>query len=264
MKQHTNNFWKYRKHSETEWAHAKTKELGGAPALGGSMFAVAYLLKDKTLRDLGWAQVDFVFGVNPVGTHLSNKSDERVKIGGFWEGVEDGWPQAHPDGYGKLGLVRGTLDGTPLDSQFPIAKSVEKIVGQNNGQVFGKNAYATEGWCVSNRGWEATVSFATLGTQEIIFKDAATNTSISQAKPGQNILIELKAALNQDWNKVDKGWVDLVIGKNQAIKIELLETDNNSGLFVGKLTIPQKVNGNAITATYGYLGFGKSVNIGIK
>ncbi len=264
MKQRTNNFWKYRMHSETEWAHAKTKELGGAPALGGSMFAVAHLLKDKTLRDLGWAQVDFVFGVNPVGTHLSNKSDERVKIGGFWEGVEDGWPQAHPDGYGKLGLVRGTLDGTPLDSQFPIAKTVEKIVGQNNGQVFGKNAYATEGWCVSNRGWEATVSFATLGTQEITFLDAATNNKINNAKSGQTILIELKAALNQDWNKIDKGWVDLVIGKSQAIKIELLETGNDSGSFIGKLTIPQKANGNTITASYGYLGFGKSVSIGIK
>jgi hypothetical protein len=34
--------------------------------------------------------------------------------------------------------------------------------------------------------------------------------------------------------------------------------------FVGKLTIPQKVNGNALTATYGYLGFGKSLSIGIK
>jgi hypothetical protein len=264
IKQRTNNFWKYRMHNETEWAHGKTKELGSAPALGGSLFAVAHLLKDKTLRDLAWSQVDFVFGVNPVGTHLSNKSDERVKIGGFWEGVEEGWPQAHPDGYGKLGSVRGTLDGTPLDSQFPIAKTVEKMVGQNNGQVFGKNAYATEGWCVSNRGWEATVSFATLGSQEIRFLNAATNSNITYAKPGQTVLIELKAALNQDWNKIDKGWVDLVIGKNQAIKIELLETDNNSGIFVGKLTIPQKANGNTIIASYGYLGFGKSATVIIQ
>jgi hypothetical protein len=108
MKQKTNNFWKYRVHSETEWAHPKTKELGGAPALAGSMFAVAHLLNDKSLRDLGWAQVDFVFGVNPVGAHLGHKSEERVNINGFWEGVEEGWPQAHPDGYGKLRLVRGT------------------------------------------------------------------------------------------------------------------------------------------------------------
>jgi hypothetical protein len=131
------------------------------------MFAVAYLLNDPVLRGLGWAQVDFVFGVNPVGTHLSNKSEERVKIGGYWDGVEEGWHQAHPDGYGKLGLVRGTLDGTPLDNQFPIAKQVEKIIGENEGQVFGKNAYATEGWCVSNRGWEATLTFCTLGSHHV-------------------------------------------------------------------------------------------------
>jgi hypothetical protein len=131
------------------------------------MFAVAYLLNDPVLRGLGWAQVDFVFGVNPVGTHLSNKSEERVKIGGYWDGVEEGWHQAHPDGYGKLGLVRRTLDGTPLDNQFPIAKQVEKIIGENEGQVFGKNAYATEGWCVSNRGWEATLTFCTLGSHHV-------------------------------------------------------------------------------------------------
>lgn len=264
MKQQTNNFWKYRKHSETEWAHPKTKELGSAPALGGSMFAVGHLLKDQELRDLGWAQVDFVFGVNPVGTHLSNKSEERVKIGGFWEGVEDGWPQAHPDGYGRLGLVRGTLDGTPLDNQFPIAKTVEKIVGQNNGQVFGKNAYATEGWCVSNRGWEATVSFATLGTQEIRILDAKTLTSIQQAKPSQEIIIELKAALNQEWNQLDKGWIVLHYGTEPPTKLELLETGNNTGIFLGKITIPQKANGSSLTASYGYLGFGKSISIKVK
>ena len=85
MKQKTNNFWKYRVHSETEWAHPKTKELGGAPALAGSMFAVAHLLNDKPLRDLGWAQVDFVFGVNPVGAHLAHKSEERVGGNPQWE-----------------------------------------------------------------------------------------------------------------------------------------------------------------------------------
>ena len=264
MKQRTNNFWKYRMHSETEWAHTKTKELGGAPALGGSMFAVAYLLNDKTLRDLAWAQVDFVFGVNPVGTHLSNKSNERVNIGGFWEGVETGWPQAHPDGYGRLGLVRGTLDGTPLDSQFPIAKTVEKLVGQNNGQVFGKNAYATEGWCVSNRGWEATVTFATLGSQQIRFLDAPMTNVITQVNPGETITIELKAALNQDWNKVDKGWVDIVYGNDIRNKLEVVETGVNTGLFIAKLKIPQILKSKTITVSYGYLGLGKTARINIR
>ena len=263
MKQMTNNFWKYRKHSETEWAHAKTKELGGAPALAGSMFAVGYLLNDPVLRSLGWAQVDFVFGVNPVGTHLSNKSDERVKIGGYWEGVENGWPQAHPDGYGKLGLVRGTLDGTPLDGQFPIAQQVEKIVGENNGQVFGKNAYATEGWCVSNRGWEASVTFATLGTQNIEILDAATKKVISSAKPGQTVTIELKAALNQDWNNVDKGWIVIAIGKNQVSKLEVKETGPNTGIFTCQYQIPKEKVLGKLEFSYGYLGFATKAELSI-
>ena len=258
MKQKTNNFWKYRMHSETEWAHAKTKELGGAPALGGSMFAVAYLLKDPALRSLGWAQVDFVFGVNPVGTHLSNKSDERVKIGGYWDGVEDGWPQAHPDGYGKLGLVRGTLDGTPLDSQFPIAKQVEKIIGQNEGQVFGKNAYATEGWCVSNRGWEATVTFATLGTNHVRIFDEAYKKEIATARPGQTVIVELKAALNQDWSKADKGWVEINKGKNDADKLEVTETGSNTGIFTAKYKVASIKTGEKIEVSYGYFGFGNN------
>lgn len=264
MKQRTNNFWKYRVHSETEWAHPKTKELGGAPALAGSMFAVAHLLNDPTLRDLGWAQVDFVFGVNPVGAHLGHKSEERVKIGGFWEGVEEGWPQAHPDGYGRLGLVRGTLEGTPLNDQFPIAKTVEKIVGQNEGQVFGKNAYATEGWCVSNRGWQASVTFVTLGRPQLRLYDADYKNEIKQAKPGQTISVELKAALNQDWNQADKGWVEIITGNEPVQKIELTETGSNTGVFNAKYQVPKLKKGDKMKVTYGYFGFGLESTVVIE
>lgn len=263
MKQKTNNFWKYRMHNETEWAHPKTKELGSAPALGGSMFAAAYLLNDQELRNLAWAQVDFVFGVNPVGAHLSHKSDDRVKIGGYWEGVENGWPQAHPDGYGRLGLVRGTLDGTPLDNQFPIAKQVEKIIGENNGQVFGKNAYATEGWCVSNRGWEATISFSVLGSQQVKLFDAIYKNEITKGKPGQTITIELKAALNQDWNKADKGWVEIRNGNDHPSKVEVNETGANTGIFTAKYSLPKEIKGDKSEVTYGYFGFTKKATLSI-
>jgi hypothetical protein len=264
MKQKTNNFWKYRMHSETEWAHPKTKELGGAPALAGSMFAVANLLNDPVLRSLGWAQVDFVFGVNPVGTHLSNKSDERIQIGGYWAGVEEGWPQAHPDGYGKLGLVRGTLDGTPLDNQFPIAKQVEKIIGENKGQVFGKNAYATEGWCVSNRGWEATLTFCTLGSQHVKIFDEAYNNEVTTVRPGQTITIELKAALNHDWISAEKGWVDIRNGNGNLSKLEVVETGANTGIFTTKYKVLNTVIPGKISFSYGYLGFKREAIIEIN
>jgi hypothetical protein len=256
MKQKTTNFWKYRVHSEEEWAHPSTKELGGAPALGGSMFAVAHLLDDKSLRDLGWAQVDFVFGLNPIGAHLGHKSEERVKIGGFWEGVEEGWPQAHPDGYGKLRLVRGTLEGSPLNDQFPIAKNVEKITGENEGQTIGQNAYATEGWCISNRGWQATVTFATVGSHHIRIFDHEYNNEIIQIKSGQTITIELKAALNLDWNKSDKGWVEIQLGNEHAQKIEVIEKGANSGIFVAKYKVPKVKKGSRLKVSYGYFGLG--------
>ncbi|WP_408068263.1 cellulase N-terminal Ig-like domain-containing protein [Zobellia russellii] len=263
MKQKSNNFWKYRKHSETEWAHPKTKELGGAPALGGSMFAIAHLLKDPELRALGWAQTDFVFGVNPVGTHLSNKSEARVKIDGYWSGVEKGWPQSHPHGYGELGKVRGTLDGSPLDSQFPIAEKVEAIEGKNEGRVFGKNAYATEGWGISNRGWQATLTFSTLGSHKLKVFDGNFNKEISSVEPGQTITIQLNAALNIDRNAIDKGWVLLKKGE-KVEKIQLTETDVNTGKFTSTFKIPKNTQVKFLELSYGFLGFEKKLKLEVK
>jgi len=250
-------------HSETEWAHPKTKELGGAPALGGSMFAIAYLLEDPELRALGWAQTDFVFGVNPVGTHLSNKSDDRVKIGGYWPGVEKGWPQSHPNGFGELGKVRGTLDGSPLDSQFPIAETVEAIEGKNEGRVFGKNAYATEGWGISNRGWQATLTFSTLGSHSLKVLDSESTTEISEVKPGQTVNILLKAALNVDRNTKDKGWVLLKTGE-QTENIALTETGINTGIFTTKFKIPKNTDVNILELSYGFLGFEQSLTLNVQ
>lgn len=261
IRQKTNNFWQYRVHSETEWAHPKTKELGGAPALGGSLFAVAHLLGDQQLRSLAWGQVDFVFGINPVGTHLGHKSPERVAIGGYWEGVEEGWPQSHPDGYGQLRYVRGTLESSPLNHHFPITALVEKKEGENKNTVFGENAYATEGWSISNRGWQSTVIFATLGAHQLSLLDAAGKKELQQVKPGQKITIALKAALNQDWEKAETGTVQLAYGKQQAIPVVVKETGPNTGLFTVTFTVPALPKGTAISVAYGYFGLGVQANV---
>jgi hypothetical protein len=42
---------------------------------------------------------------------------------------------------------------------------------------------------------------------------------ITQAKSGQNIIIELKAALNQDLNKADRGWVEILNGTGNITKL---------------------------------------------
>jgi hypothetical protein len=264
MKQKTNNFWKYRVHSETEWAHPATKELGGAPALGGSMFAVSHLLNDPQLRNIGWAQIDFTFGANPLGAHLSNKSDERLKINGYWKGVEVGWPQAHPRGYGMLGLVRGTLDGSPLDHHFPGRDAGSDAKTKESKDAIGQNAYSTEGWCVSNRGWLATITFSTLGSHDVKIFDGAHQHEISRAESGETITIALKAALNQDWNAMDHGWVEVRHGNGPATKVPVTESGINTGVFVAQYTIPKKIRNGKLEVSYGYWGFRKVAQINIE
>ncbi|MGL4851583.1 MAG: hypothetical protein ACRC3Z_02860 [Phocaeicola sp.] len=248
-----NNPWKYRSHSETEMAHPLTKELGGSPALGGSLFAAAHLLNEPALRQLGWAQVDFVFGVNPAGAHIGHKSEERLAKKGYWEGVEIGWPDAHPHGYGYLGPCRGTLEGTPLDSQFPKSGSKETA---SDLDAIGNKAYATEGWAISNRGWMATLTFSTLDSHALVVSNSK-NEKIQSAKVGDKVQIELKAALNIDWSKKDKGWVLLCIEGSEPQKITVEETANNSGLFKGVYTIPKEAKGKKMVVSYGYYGFEK-------
>lgn len=260
IQQRCNNCWKYRSHSETEMAHPVTKDLGGAPALGGSLFAAAHLLGDDALRKLGWAQVDFVFGVNPVGAHIGHKSEERLKLNGYWEGVENGWPDSHPNGYGMLGSCRGTLEGTPLDGQFPKSNSTTTADDLDN---IGNKCYATEGWAISNRGWMATLTFSTLGSQTV---DVVTSEGkpVTAAEAGDKLRVRLKAALNIDWNKKDKGWVEVKIDDKVVQRLPVEETAPNSGLFEGEYKIPAAASGKQLTFSYGYFGFDKKAQVIVK
>jgi len=253
MKEKTNNFWHYRKHSETEWAHLKTKELGNA-GLGGSMFAISFLLNDSELRAIGWSQVNQVFGLNPAEAHYSNKSKERVELNGYWKGIEKGWPYAHPKGLGELGLVRGTLDGTPLDNMFPYNPKSD-IEGINF-------AYATEGWAVSNRAWLSTIVFSTLGSHELKVFDEAYENEVSQIESGMIVTIQLKAALNFDWEKTESGWVLIQVNDDDKFKVKVDEKDKNSGIFLAKfkLNYPAK---SIVKISYGYMGFEKQAVISI-
>jgi hypothetical protein len=260
IKQRCNNSWQYRSHSETEMAHPATKELGVAPALGGSLFAAAKLLDDSTLRDLGFSQVDFVFGVNPVGAHLSNKSEERLAKNGYWEGVENGWPDSHPNGYGKLGSCRGTLDGTPLNSQFPEMKDDGSKGGKDN--ITG-NCYATEGWAISNRGWMATLTYMTMGDTQLSVTDNK-GIQIHEARQDDKLTISLRAALNIHWDKKDKGWVEVCYANGDVQRVSLEETGNNTGIFVGKYQVRKEDAGTTLLFKYGYYGFGADYQIVVK
>jgi len=250
----TNNPWHYRTHSDTEWAHPKTKELGGAPALAGSLFAAAHVLKRPEARAVAWSQVDFTFGLNPLGAHFSNKSKERLAIKGYWEDVEVGWPQSHPNGYGMLGRVRGTLDGTPLDKDFPRYGSVATTaVTDSVSDKIGLNAYATEGWAISNRGWLATLTFSTLHSIELNTVNAS-GKKINASTSDKKVFVELKAPLNINPNQKDLAWVEQILENGDAIRVNLVETGEDTGIFRAVL---KPTPGKKSRLSYGYWGFRK-------
>lgn len=253
MKKKTNNFWHYRKHNEKEWAHPKTKELGNT-GLGGSMFVIAHLMEDAELRALGWSQVNQVFGLNPAEAHYSNKSSDRLEIGGYWEGIEAGWPQGYPNGAGKLGLVRGALDGTPLDDMFPYQPHAK-----GEGVL---RHYATEGWAVTNRAWMSTIIYSTLGSTTLDLLDQSGNR-VTEVEQGKAVTIALKAALNQDWETSEKGWVMVSIDGKDPMQTEVLETGKNTGVFTTNLDT-KLPKGTQIKVSYGYMGFEKSSLLNIK
>ena len=103
-----------------------------------------------------------------------------------------------------------------------------------------------------------------MGSQQIKLFDADYKNEISQAKSGQTITIELKAALNQDWNKADKGWVEISSGKSPVQKIEVTETAANTGIFTAKYQLPKSENGDKTEVSYGYMGFEKKAVITFK
>ncbi|MBA3442914.1 MAG: hypothetical protein H0T92_23975 [Pyrinomonadaceae bacterium] len=94
--------------------------------------------------------------MNPVNAHLSHKNEERLSRGGYWEGIEHGWPSLFLNGAGKLDGVRGTLDGSPLNNAFPY-----------NPKGAAGESYSTEGRAVTNRAWMSTVTFSTLGSHRL-------------------------------------------------------------------------------------------------
>jgi hypothetical protein len=250
----TDNLWNYRTHNDVEWAHRKSKEVGTVAGLGGSMFAVANVLNDSLLRSIGWSQVNYVFGLNPAGAHLSNKSGARTALGGYWDGVEKGWPYAYIHGTGELGYTRGALDGSPTNHAFPF-KPDSAALGDSPG------LYGTEGWAISNRGWMATIAFSTTGSHHLSVTDEA-GKRIEKTSIGKKVMVELKAALNQDWNAKDTGWVLVQDGDNAVQKITVTETGAKTGIFKGEYIIKSKKG--VIQFSYGYLGFEKNVTLIIK
>jgi hypothetical protein len=239
------NLWEYRTHSDIEWAHPKSKEIGTVAGMAGSMFAVAEALNDPELRGLGWSQVNFVFGCNPAGAHLSHKSRLRVAMRGYWDGVEIGWPFGYPIGTGYLGAVRGTLDGSPTDAAFPYNPEEAALCDQ-------PGVYGTEGWAVSNRAWMTAVTFSTLGS---------TSIRLSRVREG-TVRVELKAALNLDPRRAETGWVLWSENGRGPRKIIVRETGPDTGVFAADVSLRPGVH--EIEASYGFLAARKTAHLMVQ
>lgn len=251
----TGNLWQYRTHSDTEWANLQSKEMGTVAGLAGAIFAVAHVLDDPQLRAIGWSQVNFVFGCNPAGAHLSHKSAQRVRVDGYWEGVETGWPISMPYGTGKLGDVRGTLDGSPTDAAFPYnpdeAASYDK-----------PGIYGTEGWSITNRAWMTAVTFSTIGSHRVRILDRQSGAPLSRARRGQTVQLELRAALDQSWTEPDSGWLEVQPQPGPPERIVVREPQSNAGIFVADYAVPESAT--RLTASYGYLCFRKTCTLPVE
>ena len=184
-----------------------------------------------------------------------------MAINGYWPGVEIGWPQSHPNGYGMLGKVRGTLDGTPMDKDFPRLESSRSDTADTKMDYdkIGGYAYATEGWAVSNRGWLATLTFSSLHAIQVRFTDAK-GKNVSSASNGSVLFAELRAPLNVDPMTPDTGWVEWV-HNGKTIRLVVTETGNDTGVFRAQL--PESASGRH-TLAYGYWGFRKTATININ
>jgi hypothetical protein len=248
----TNNLWQYRTHDDREWAHPKSKEVGTVAGMGGAAFAVAAVLDDPALRAIGWSQVDFVFGRNPAGAHLSHKSRLRVAMNGFWDGVEVGWPHAYVFGTGELGPVRGALDGSPTDAAFPFNPD-EAATADRPG------VYGTEGWSITNRAWMSTVTFSTLGSHAIRFVDPRTAAPPQTLTHGDMVRVELRAALNRDPARIETGWIEMQDGHGTS-RLHVTETGVDTGVFAVTLHVTPRMSGRLV-ASYGHLAFQKTATV---
>lgn len=214
---------------------------------------MASILNDSHLRAIGWSQVNFIFGCNPAGTHLSNKSGARVALGGYWAGVERGWPFQYVHGAGELGYTRGTLDGSPTNHAFPFNPDSAALSDS-------PDIYGTEGWAISNRGWMATLTFSTTGSHAVSIINSS-GRKIVEARTGETVMLQLMAALNTDWKKREQGWVLVKLDDKKPAKVWLTETGVNTGVFTAAYKVPA---GTRLTASYGYLGFEKVATLTIK
>jgi len=228
----SDNLWHYRTHSDTEWSHPKSKEVGTVAGLAGSLFLAAHVLKDERLRELAWSNVNFLFGQNPIGKVLGSATALRIHNHGLWPGIaiEDYWPDSYPQGTGRLGGCRGTFEGSPINAAFPYQPE-----HYHNPE---EPWYSSEGWALTNRAWLGALAFSSLDRTHLRFLDPRTGTPVVEARSGEKILVELLAPIHPDSEE------DTIVGiwehRGGMHEHELLlkQTTADSGVFRTEIDVP--------------------------
>ena len=103
-------------------------------------------------------------------------------------------------------------------------------------------------------------------TPDSIAYSSAENTSISlsktEAAAGETVEVTLRAPINVDYTKQEKGFVYVTIDEGETIRLELTEESEDSYYFKGIYTIPE--NANTIIFSYGIGMFEKAEALTVR
>jgi hypothetical protein len=124
----------------------------------------------------------------------------------------------------------------------------------------GLDAYATEGWAISNRGWLATLTFSSLHATDIRFA-GDDGKIITETNNRNKINISLRAPLGVDPLKRDSGWVELKAPDGKMSRITVVETGPDTGVFMASFTPGKR---GLWRLSYGYWGFRKDAKLKVQ
>jgi len=239
----SNNQWDLRKYADPkdgtglnldQWTGGLVRynEPGNLAGFLSAAYAAARVITDPTkkarIKEIGIAQLDTMFGRNPVNRHFSYDGAREI------EGVKQGWFTYYVGGSGVLQDVVGVIDGSPKEFAYPYNPKAP--------------AGYTEGWVAFNTCWNSSLAY-----------HAADDTEITATRSGSTITVVLRAALNVDSTKAETGQVDVLTSAGASSKITVTENSVDDYRFTGAFAIP--AGATWVELSYGYGMFKKKVRI---
>lgn len=258
----SDNLWDFRKYSDSLWIVPGYNEPGNVAGFPASAFAAIQVLTDPAdatrraaLERIAMAQIDHVFGRNPVNRHFCY--DATSATDGF-EGVDRGWFTFYNGGIGRLKDARGVLDGSPKEDAYPY----------NPGAAAGY----TEGWVAFNAAWNQALAYMAADDLELRIYDRAFVAEVTEFTPGNTYGVELRAPLNFKDDVIETGVVRLAVTSGDYLDVTVSETSADGDWFRGTFicesgaanpadAVLQAEPGDLLTASYGYGVLGVAVDL---